>query len=112
MSTTLKTSDHEIWIYNRLYRVCDLATIWPDDWVGASTILKSAWEKAEFYLLSFRYGPGHVVAVNVKITGRTLQRRPHSSEDWIRVQIEFVKDGDEPSEFCGGWMKAEPKEYC
>lgn len=46
-------------------------------------------------------GPIKSVAVNVKVTGRTIQYRQGSM--WIRVQIEWVGDC-EPSTYSGGWM--------
>jgi hypothetical protein len=47
-----------------------------------------------------------VMAVNIKVTGRTLQHRPFSDRYWIRVQIEFIEDGGE-STFSSGWMAAD-----
>src|SRR5262252_2171348 len=112
MNDTLKINDHEIEIYGRVYRVEVGDQIWPDEWAGASPLQKSEWRGAEFYLPSYRYRDmGTVVAVNIKITGRTLQSHRFSDCYWIRVQIEFVKDGDEPSEFSRGWMAATVKEW-
>jgi hypothetical protein len=52
----------------------------------------------------YRY-PGTVnVAVNVKVTGRTVQWRDGAS--FVRCQIEWVGDC-EPSTFSGGWVKVD-----
>ena len=49
----------------------------------------------------FRTSAG--TALNVKVTGRTFQRCSGIDGSVVRVQIEFVGDG-EPSEFCSGWI--------
>ena len=54
---------------------------------------------ADFGLPS--YALGHAMGVNVKVTGRTVQRK--WDMDLVRVVVEFVGDG-EPSEFLKGWM--------
>ena len=44
---------------------------------------------------------GRMIAVNVTITGRTIQRR--GGADWVRVKLEWVGDC-EPSTFSKGWL--------
>jgi hypothetical protein len=105
-STTIQKRAHEVTIYGRLYRVEVGALIWCDEWAGATKLQASDWEKSEFYLPSYRYD-GVVMAVNVKVTGRTFQRHRFSDRYWIRVQVEFLRDGDGPSEFVSGWWAPE-----
>jgi hypothetical protein len=64
----------------------------------------STWDKAQFYLPTNSGGPIKELAVNVTVTGRTLQRM--QGDLFVRVKIEFVGDG-EPSTFTGGWLKVE-----
>jgi hypothetical protein len=110
MSTTT-LPQHEIEIYDRVYRVEVGSRIWPDGWAGTSELQRSDWEGAEFYLPSYHYREiGTVVAVNIQVTGRTLQRHKSSAFRWIRVNIEFVGDGY-PSTFSKGWMEATVKEW-
>ena len=40
-------------------------------------------------------------AVNIEVTGRTIQR--HQGSPAVRIRIEFVGDC-EPSTFCRGWI--------
>ena len=40
-------------------------------------------------------------AVNIEVTGRTIQR--HEGSNAVRIRIEFVGDC-EPSTFSGGWI--------
>jgi hypothetical protein len=47
-------------------------------------------------------GPIESVAVNVHITGRTIQW--HSGAQWVRIRIEFVGDC-EPSTYSSGWLR-------
>ena len=71
----------------------------PDGWGGNGSHLQvSGWDGCQFVLPSARYS-NESYAVNVKVTGRTDVR------GMVRVQLEFVKDG-EPSSFQGGWMTA------
>ena len=61
-------------------------------------LIVSDWGKAQF-----RAPLAYDVAVNIKVTGRTVQ--PDSRMiGWVRVEIEFVGDC-EPSEFVRGWMR-------
>jgi hypothetical protein len=107
MSTqSIQKREHEFEIYGRFYRVGVVAQIWPDEWSSATRLEASNWDRAEFYLPSFRY-EGVVAAVNVEVTGRTFQHRPYSDQSWVRVQIEFVGDGDDPSVFVSGWWHPE-----
>jgi len=101
MENTIQKKSHEVIIYGRLYRVETDTMVWPDEWGGATRLQPSEWNGAEFYLPSFRY-TNQVRAVNIKVTGRTFQRRPYSDVNWVRVQIEFVGDGED-STFVSGW---------
>lgn len=77
----------------------------PEAWFGGMPLLESDWDKAQFRLktMSGEYGgPVKSIAVNIKVTGKTYQR--FGDDQWIRVQIEWVGDG-EPSTFSGGWLK-------
>lgn len=58
---------------------------------------------ARFRIPSMRYG--HLAyAANIRITGRTAQRRPwQDSTLFVRIEITFVGDG-EPDTVTGGWM--------
>jgi hypothetical protein len=102
---TIQKRAHEVMIYDRLYRVAANDLVCPDEWAGPARLEVSDWEKAEFYLPSYRY-EGVVIAVNIKVTGRTFQRRPYSDRYWVRVQVEFLRD-DEPSEFASAWWAPE-----
>jgi hypothetical protein len=104
-TTTIQKRAHEVTIYGRLHRVEANDLIWPDEWAGPSRLEVSDWEKSEFYLPSYRY-EGVVIAVNIKVTGRTFQRRPFSDRYWVRVQIEFLRD-EGPSEFASAWWHPE-----
>jgi hypothetical protein len=107
MENIIQKRAHEVEIYGRLYRVGVGTTIWPDEWAGPTRLQASEWDKAEFYLPSYHYGDmGVVIAVNIKVTGRTFQRRPFSDRSWVRVQIEAVGDGEE-STFFSAWMTSE-----
>jgi hypothetical protein len=105
MENIIQKRAHEVTIYGRFYRVGVEDLVQPDEWAGATRLHPSVWEKSEFYLPSFRY-TDVVLAVNVKVTGRTFQRRPFSDRLWVRVQITFVHDG-EPDEVCSGWWNPE-----
>ena len=103
MSTTIK-SGHAVEIYGVTYTIQLGTFLRPEEWSYASRLEVSDWDKAEFRIASNCY-PGVSVAVNVKFTGRTLQRAPYSDMKWIKVEIEFVGDG-EPSTFSPGWVAA------
>lgn len=76
----------------------------PDGWRLASRLTPETWEAADFRLPLNSDGPIKSLAVKIKVTGRTWQRR--EGDYYIRVAIEFVGDG-EPSTFTRGWMKRE-----
>jgi hypothetical protein len=59
------------------------------------------WDGADYAWDIRNGGPIDEVAVNVYVTGRTLQW--HFDEQVIRCKVEFVGDG-EPSEFADGWL--------
>lgn len=69
----------------------------PEQWGWAMPLAACEWDGAAFRLPSANF-PDVRLAVNVTVTGRTIQK------GFVRVQIEFVGDG-EPSTFCGGWMQ-------
>jgi hypothetical protein len=75
----------------------------PELWRIGGRLMPSDWEPAQFRLPT---GQAVVtsVAVNVTVTGRTMQRRQGSL--YVRCQVEFVGDG-EPSTFSGGWLLVE-----
>lgn len=75
----------------------------PELWRFGGRLQPSDWEPAKFYLPT-NQTVIKAIAVNVTVTGRTLQRR--QGDYYVRCQIEFVGDG-EPSTFSGGWMKVE-----
>lgn len=77
------------------------SVIKPDEWRFPEKLVASDWDAAQFRIPCTNGGPIKLLAVNVKITGRTWQRR--ECEYWVKVQIEFVGDG-EPSTYSGGWM--------
>lgn len=59
-------------------------------------------EFAPFRLPSGRY-TDVAYACKVEVTGRVLQSRPYDDRLWVRVRVEWVKDG-EPNTFSRGWM--------
>lgn len=88
-------------IYGRQVEVKVGSVIKPDGWSLAQRLEDSYWSEAAFRIPTSRLAGITSIAVNVTITGRTLQRREGSL--WVRVQIEFVGDG-EPSTYHSGWM--------
>ena len=64
-------------------------------------LLPSDWDKAAFRFPTYSAVAGSV-ACNVTVTGRGFRVREGCR--WVRVQVEFVCDGDEASTFAGGWM--------
>ena len=97
-------SNGTTWVFgNELAAKVD-AVVSPDGWNGwTGRLVASDWDRAAFYLTTNSGGPIKMVAVNVKLTGRTLQSR--GGQYWVRAAIEFVGDG-EPSTFTGGWVLA------
>ena len=72
-----------------------------DGWKTGERLLPSDWDKADFYSpTGFSVGVLQV-ATNVYISGRKLLYK--DGNKWVRIQIEFVGDG-EPSSFTYGWM--------
>lgn len=61
-----------------------------------------SWAGSQWRLPMHGVGPVRSVAVNVKVTGRSVQRR--SDCRWVRAQIEFVGHC-EPSTFVAGWVR-------
>ncbi len=75
-----------------------VADTWGNKESAGVNLIKSDWNKAQF-----RAPLAYDIAVNVKVTGRTVQSDSRMI-GWVRVQIEFVGD-DSPSEFVRGWMR-------
>jgi len=73
----------------------------PDGWGMGGVLLASDWDRAHYYLPVHSGGPVNEVAVNVTVTGRTIQADQGSSA--VRVMIEFVGDC-EPSTVVRGWL--------
>jgi hypothetical protein len=58
----------------------------------------------QFYLPTQNGGPIRQVAVDIRVTGRTLQRRPYQADSlFVKVQIVFVGDC-EPDTYADGWL--------
>jgi hypothetical protein len=103
MNTATTKPAHTIEIYGVSYHIEVGTPIQPEEWgLCGSRLEVSDWDQAEFRLPSLSY-PDYSIAVNVRITGRTFQRRPYSDMRWVKVEIEFVGDG-EPSTFTAGWV--------
>lgn len=73
----------------------------PDGWSYGNCLEPSDWEEAQYRLPTNSGGPVTSLAVNVMVTGRTVQR--DNASPAVRVRIEFVGDG-ELSSFVSGWM--------
>jgi hypothetical protein len=100
------TAAHSVTIYGTTYtlEVGSRVNVEARGPYNTETLLPSEWERAEFYL-PCHSGPITEVAVNVRVTGRTFQRRPFSDALHVKVELEFVGDG-EPSTFAPGWWLA------
>lgn len=72
----------------------------PDGWQFGEQLI----EGDSFSTLRLRTGQRVIesLAVEIAVTGRTLQRRYGMC--WVRVRITFVGDG-EPDVISGGWME-------
>jgi hypothetical protein len=102
MCTLFVDRKHAIELYGAIYEIGVGTLIQPAEWgLVGSRLEASDWDQAEFRLPSLSY-PDVSFAVNIRITGRTFQRRPYSDLNWVKVEIEAVGDG-EPSEFFPGW---------
>ena len=75
-----------------------------DSWRISQVLESSDWEAAAFRIPTTN-GVIRSLAVNVTVTGRTLQRLSGGGL-WVRVRVEFVGDG-EPSTYAGGWLLIE-----
>lgn len=60
------------------------------------------WPGADFRIADPIFGEARGIAVNVHVTGRTIQRKQDIPA--VRIRVEFVKDGGEPSVSAPGWM--------
>lgn len=90
---------HRVTIYGNEYWIAVGSEILIDNWYTSERLQISNWDEAEFYVQSSNTDAWS--ALNVRITGRTLQRR--QGRLWIRVAIEFVQDGDENIQHAG-WL--------
>ncbi len=60
---------------------------------------------AGFAGCAFRLGLAHhEIAINIRITGRTIQFRNNADAGWVRCEIEYVGDY-EPSTFARAWLR-------
>lgn len=88
-------------IYDRTVNFGVGSYIKPENWAFGNNLEASDWDAAAFFLPTNSGGPIKRLAVNITITGKTVQR--FQGSNWIRVKIESVGDG-EPSTFFGGWL--------
>ncbi len=80
----------------------------PENWPIGENLEPGLDGFCDFYLPTGHRKPlPEVIAVNVKVTGRTPQR--FAGDLWLRVKITFVGDG-EPDTYTGGWVLAYPTE--
>lgn len=80
-----------------------------DEWNAPRYLLHddTDWEPCDFRIHA---GGGlYHLAVRVKVTGQTLQPRPYSTEDWVRVRVVLVGDGSPDTEL-HGWMMVTERE--
>lgn len=96
---------HEFTLYGRTHTLQVGSYIEPEGWFLGNCVESSEWDKAEFFLSTYSTTPKRL-AVNLVVTGCDFQYRPHSDARWVKVQIEFVGDG-EPSTFISGWWMIE-----
>lgn len=73
----------------------------PDGWDTGSRLVLSDWDDAPFRLPSVNHLT-IAYPVRIKVTSRVERRGPGGTSR-VRVQIEWVHDGEAPS-FSGGWM--------
>jgi hypothetical protein len=67
------------------------------------------WQGSQFAYPSNAGGPVKSFAVNVKLTGKTLQRRPHQEFTlYIKAEITVVGHG-EPDRTLHGWLLADDR---
>lgn len=59
------------------------------------------WDKADFRIKVWNDGPITSLAVNVRITGRTVQWR--NGAPWVKVAITYPGDC-EPDQYASGWL--------
>lgn len=77
-----------------------------DNWKLPSRLFPSRWEGAEFEVASNSLSGW--TPVNIRITGRTAQRR--AGDYWIRIAVEFPQDG-EPAIQHSGWALRDSLPY-
>ena len=97
----MKIAQKPVEIYGKPVEVKVDSYIEPDGWKLGQRLT----EGDDFS--SFRIPTGYdfgitSLAVEVRVTGRTWQRR--AGEYWVRVEIIFLKDGDGPDIVHHGWM--------
>ena len=74
-----------------------------DGWKFGECLKSSDWDKADFYLpTGYTFGTTEI-ATNIYISGRKLIHKDGGI--YVRVQIEFVHDGDEENSHTYGVMK-------
>ena len=77
-------------------------TLYPDEWAPSSTYLNpSDWDKAEWRVPSARYQDLPGLAIRLRVTGRTVQRKYGNLV--VRVEITWVGDG-EPDTHSKGYL--------
>lgn len=74
----------------------------PELWGMGENLQEGLEGFCDFYLTG--WNTGATMAVNVEVTGRTVQRR--KGDLWIRVKVTFVGD-DQPNTTTGGWVLAD-----
>ena len=80
----------------------------PDGWRFGECLKPSSWDKAKFYLpTGYDFGIKEI-ATNIYISGRKFIHK--DGNIYVRVQIEFVGDG-EPNTYTYGVMKLDNMDY-
>lgn len=72
-----------------------------DNLLPGDSFSDSSWPGCDFFLPVRNGGPITSIAVNVYVTGRTVQRDDGARR--VRSKVEYVGDG-EPSEWGGAWL--------
>lgn len=91
--------------YGRPVEVKPDAYVVPDGWRGFGGRLREAGDGFSTYRLPVNsQGPIESLAVEIEITGRTIQT--FQGNNCVRVRVVFKGDC-EPDQTSGGWMKIE-----
>lgn len=81
----------------------------PDGWRFGECLRSSSWEDASYYLpTGYSFGITEI-ATNIYISGRKLIHKDGGI--YVRIQIEFVHDGDEENVYTYGVMKLSNMDY-